>query len=118
MGSGSEAREISLYSRIVGDIREAAITAAEVAEITHVGERQVQHWAAGTHRPSGTTRDRLLELKYVIEQLRDVYTPEGVEIWIHGRNQSLSGAKPLELLKAGRFEEVLSVIGRLKSGAM
>jgi uncharacterized protein (DUF2384 family) len=112
------ARELKLYSRIVSDIRSASITSAELADIAQVGERQVQHWVAGTHRPSGTSRDRLLELKYIVDQLSEVYTPEGIDIWIHGRNKSLGSARPIDLLRQGRFEEVLDAIERLKVGVM
>lgn len=107
----------SLYSRIVVDIRESALTSAELAEITGVRERQVQNWAAGTSRPGGDNRDRLLEVKYIVDLLRDVYTPEGIEIWLHGRNRALDGQRPIDLLRAGDFREVLDAVERLASGA-
>jgi hypothetical protein len=47
-----------------------------------------------------------------------VYKPEGVDIWVHGRNRDLGGQKPIDLLHAGRFEEVLAAVERLASGAM
>jgi hypothetical protein len=53
-----------------------------------------------------------------VDQLNEVYTPEGVEIWLRGRNRSLDGRKPIDLLRAGDFETVLYAIERLKTGAM
>jgi len=110
--------ESGLYSRIVTGVREGSITSAEVAEITGVRERQVQNWVSGTHRPTGGTRDRLLELHYIVEELRDIYTPEGIDIWIHGRNRSLGGKRPIDLLREGAFEEVLNAVEQLATGSM
>jgi Protein of unknown function (DUF2384) len=106
------------YARIVEDIRETALTSAEIAEITGVKERQVHHWASGAHRPQGIKRDRLLDVAYIVDQLKDVYTPEGVDIWLHGRNESLGGQRPIDLLRAGDFQTVLYAVERLKTGAM
>jgi hypothetical protein len=110
--------ESGLYARIVEDLRETALTTAEVAAITGVRERQVQHWAAGSHRPQGIKRDRLLELAYVVDRLRDVYKPEGIDIWLHGRNRDLQGERPMDLLEQGEFATVLNAIERLETGAM
>ena len=68
----------------------------------------MQNWARGSSRPEGSSRDRLLELKYVIEQLSDVYTDEGIEIWLHGRQRALDGRRPIELLRDGQFGTVLT----------
>lgn len=107
-----------LYAKLVVDLREGVLTNAELAEITGVRARQVQHWASGAHRPVGEAKDRLLELQYIVDQLRDVYTAEGIDIWLHGRNQALDSEKPIDLLVAGRFKEVLGAVERLASGAM
>jgi hypothetical protein len=110
--------ESGLYARLVDDLREAVLTNAELAEITGVKTRQVQHWASGAHRPQGEAKDKLLELHYIVERLREVYTPEGTDIWVHGRNRSLGGQKPIDLLRSGEFEHVLAAVERLASGAM
>lgn len=54
----------------------------------------------------------------VRKRLRDVYTAEGVDIWIHGRNRDLGDEKPIDLLVAGQFKRVLAAIERLSSGSM
>jgi transcriptional regulator with XRE-family HTH domain len=106
------------YQRIVNDIRNTGLTAAELATIVGVRERQVQHWASGGHKPQGEARDRLLEVAYVVDQLKEVYLAEGVEIWLHGRNRELEGERPIDLLRNGHFKPVLAAIERLKVGAM
>jgi uncharacterized protein (DUF2384 family) len=118
MATAQTLREPREYRALVERIRESALTSAELAEVTGVKVRQVQHWAAGGHRPQGETRDRLLEVAYIVDQLHDVYSPEGVEIWIHARNRDLDGRRPIDLLRAGEFETVLRAVERLQTGAM
>jgi uncharacterized protein (DUF2384 family) len=88
----------------------------EIGEIVGAGERAIQKWAAGTARPEGAKRDRLLELQYVIEELSDVYRPEGVEIWLHSPQRALQGRRPLDVLKTGEFQTVLQLVQRLAGG--
>jgi len=107
-----------LYAHLVDDLRGDFLTNAELAKIAGVKTRQVQHWAAGTHRPQGQAKDRLLELHYTLERLRDVYTVEGADIWVHGRNRDLDGETPIDLLGAGQFERVLAAVEHLSAGTM
>jgi uncharacterized protein (DUF2384 family) len=106
------------FADIVREVREASLTVPEIAAIAGVQERQVRHWASGTHRPQGAGRDALLELHYVVKLLRDVYRPEGVEIWLHSRNPGLDSQRPIDLLENQEFIPVLQAIERLRSGAM
>jgi transcriptional regulator with XRE-family HTH domain len=117
-GHSSALSDGGLFSKIVEDVREAALTTAEIAEIAGVDERQVYNWASGASRPRGEKKDRLLEIHYIVKELRDVYTPEGADIWIHARNRSLRGEKPIDLLVSGDFRSVLAAVERLKTGAM
>lgn len=106
------------YSLVVQEIRANGVTSAELAEITGVRERQVQHWVAGSSKPRDASRERLTDVYYVINQLQDVYRPEGVEIWLHARNRELSGRRPIDLLRSGEFSPVLEAVERLTHGAM
>jgi hypothetical protein len=47
-----------------------------------------------------------------------VYKPDGVEIWLHARNPSLDGARPIDLLAVGEFERVVLAVERLITGAV
>ena len=72
----------TLYRHVVADARKAGLKLTEIGEITGVTDRAVQNWANGSSKPEGASRDRLFELKYVIEQLSDVYTDEGIDVWL------------------------------------
>jgi DNA-binding transcriptional regulator YiaG len=108
----------AVYARIVKDTYDGGLGAADVARVVGVGDRQVRNWSAGTSTPRGPSRDRLLELHYVTRHLREVYTHEGAEIWLHGRKKSLGGRRPIDLLSEGEFDEVLDAIERMNAGAM
>jgi transcriptional regulator with XRE-family HTH domain len=117
-GSAASNHQVSdSYTARVRRVRRG-LTTQEVAEVVSVQPRQVQHWASGSHRPQGQARERLLELDYIIELLSEVYDDEGVEIWLHGKNRSLDGSRPIDLLVDGEFQIVLAAVERLASGAM
>jgi transcriptional regulator with XRE-family HTH domain len=113
----SPGRTEALYARIVDEVRDSGLSTADVARLVGVAERQVRNWTSGGNTPSGRNRDRLLELHYVTSLLREVYTREGAEIWLHGRKRSLKGRRPIDMLAAGDYDEVLDAIERLNAGA-
>jgi DNA-binding transcriptional regulator YiaG len=122
---GSAAKQIDTehvalpgYARIVEEVRDGGLSTSDVARVVGVAERQVRNWTSGGNAPSGRNRDQLLELHYVTRMLRDVYTREGAEIWLHGRKRSLDGRRPIDLLADGAYDEVLDAIERLHAGAM
>jgi transcriptional regulator with XRE-family HTH domain len=114
----SPGRTEALYARIVNEVRESGLSTADIARLVGVAERQVRNWTSGGNTPSGRNRDRLLELHYVTQALRDLYTREGAEIWLHGRKRSLDGRRPVDMLADGAYEEVLDAIESKRSGAM
>jgi uncharacterized protein (DUF2384 family) len=106
------------YASIVEELRSWGVTSADIARATGVRERQVQHWAAGSSRPRDETRDRLVDVNYLVSKLADVYRPEGVEIWLHARNRALGGQRPIDMLAASEFQPVVRLVEQLASGAM
>lgn len=103
------------YAQVVRTIR-CALFDADIAAVTGVSTRAVQNWAAGVSKPQGEHRARLLQLQYVVEQLMDVYTAEGADIWLHAYQRPLRGWCPVELLAQGRFNDVTASIERLAGG--
>ena len=60
------------YVQRLEDLRAGHITNQEVADVAGVNERQVYLWANGEATPRSSTRERLLALHYIVEQLTDV----------------------------------------------
>lgn len=104
-----------VYSRIVSDLRQI-VSDDELANVVGINSRQVQNWATGRNRPRSENRDHLLEFNYLAQRLREIYHPEGVEIWLHARNREFDGQRPLDLLVAGEFRRVLAAVERLLDG--
>lgn len=105
------------FPSLVDEIRRSGLTAAEIGQITGVRERQVQNWAAGTSRPVSETRDRLVDIHYIVRELQNVYRPDGIEIWLHARNPELGGRRPIDMLIDGDFEPVVHAVLQLQAGA-
>jgi len=105
------------YLRIVQQVTGSGISQRELGSAVGASLRSVQNWATGESAPRGGSRTRLLDMKYIVEELRAVYTEEGVNIWLHARNRNLGGDRPIDLLTAGEVDRVVEEAQRL-SGAM
>lgn len=105
-------------ARVITRAREqAGLSAADIAEIMGIGTRQVQNWAAGRGRPADNRRLRqLLDLQYVLDLLAELFDTEGSLMWLHARNRTLGGERPLDLLAEGRSDEVIHLLDRLADG--
>jgi uncharacterized protein (DUF2384 family) len=57
------------------------------------------------------------DFRYVVERLRDFYTPDETRLWLRSRHPLLNGERAIDLIYANRTEEVLAVIERLDAGA-
>jgi hypothetical protein len=57
------------------------------------------------------------QLADALEGLYDVYTPEGVGVWLKGAKHSLDGRSPLDLIRAGRLDDLAAMVERMRSGA-
>lgn len=89
---------------IVRALRGYGVTQAEVGAVTGVSDRAVRAWASSAIRPD--RYDRLADLRNLVLLLSDSLTPRGVGQWLHARNRLLGDERPLELLAAGRLDEV------------
>lgn len=53
----------------------------------------------------------------VREAAAEVFTPDGVELWMDARNRMLDGRSPHELIAAGKGQRTLDLIDFLASGS-
>lgn len=116
--SSSAAAGSVTYMRIIGRLTAAGITQEEVGQAVGASRRSVANWSSGTSSPQGDKRRRLLDLQYIVEQLSEVYTAEGVEIWLHSRNRNLRGQRPLDLLAGDQLSDVEDEVDRLCAAVM
>lgn len=103
------------YMRIVDDVTASVITQAELASAVGTSVRTVQNWAKGG-TPRGTTATRLVDVQHLVNELREVYTDEGIQIWLRSRNRNLDGRRPIELLAEDQLDAVLDEVERVIGG--
>jgi transcriptional regulator with XRE-family HTH domain len=89
----------------------------DIANITGVSTPTVSRWSTGKASPDLKTQTLIAELRYVVDRLADFYTPEETRLWLHAPHQMLNGARAIDLIHAGKTEEVLAVIESLDAGA-
>jgi hypothetical protein len=92
------------------------LTHDEIGSIVEASGRSVGRWTRGDAEPQRTSRQRLLELAYVAEELRDVLKPEHANLWIMSPNRLLDGDSPAERIGRGDFRSVVGVIEALADG--
>jgi len=104
------------YLRIVESVTARALTQQQLAAAVGASVRSVQIWAQGDATPSGVRARRLLDVRHLVDELSEVYTDEGVPIWLNSRNRNLDHQRPIDLLAEGRYEEVLTEARHLSGG--
>ncbi len=104
------------YLRIVEEVTAAGFTQAELGKAVGASSRTVQNWAGGHTVPTGVKMRRLLDLQYIVTELRTAYTDEGIRIWLNARNRNLGRQRPIDLLTSGESDRVLREAERVGGG--
>ena len=89
----------------------------DVANIADVSTATVSRWRTGKATPQPRTQLLIADLRYVVDRLADIYTPDETRIWLYSRNALLDGERAIDLIHENRTEEVLAAIERLDAGA-
>jgi transcriptional regulator with XRE-family HTH domain len=89
----------------------------DIANIVSVSPATVSRWSSGKATPDLKTQTVIAELRYVVDRLNDFYSPDETRLWLHTGHPMLKGERAIDLIIAGRTEEVLAVIESLDSGA-
>jgi uncharacterized protein (DUF2384 family) len=96
--------------------KHAQLKDADIADILGIAPETLCR-AKAKGSMSRCNEQKLLDLKYVIEQLSDFYDPMEIRLWLFARQKLLDGKKPADLLQAGDTDSVISVIAQLQDGA-
>ena len=105
-------------SRILDDLRErGGLKGADIANIVNVSPPTVSRWGHGKGSPPLRTQTVIADLRFVVDRLSDLYTPDETRLWLHARHPLLNNERAIDLINEGRTEEVLAVIERLDAGA-
>ena len=105
-------------SRILEHLRDdGGLQGKDIANIVSVSPATVSRWSSGKASPDLRTQTVIAELRYVVDRLSDFYTADETRIWLHTAHPMLDGERAIDLINAGRTEEVLAVIENLETGA-
>ena len=108
----------SVVAKIIDDLRErGGLKGTDVANVTSVSPATVSRWTAGKASPHPKTQLLISDLRYVVDRLADIYTPEETRTWLYSKHRLLNGERAIDLIHAGRADEVLVVIESLDEGA-
>src|SRR6476469_3662078 len=84
-------------------------SAAQLAELLGVSRSQVTRWLRGAGiDPLNAEKVDLLDL--VWSNLLRLYEREAALSWLFGMNPSLGDRRPIDLIRAGRTEELMRAI--------
>ena len=90
-------------------LRQDFKSGAALAELLGVSRSQVTRWLQGAGiDPLNAERVDLLEL--VWSSLLRVYQPEVARAWLLGVNPNLGDRRPVDLVRAGKAEELMAAI--------
>lgn len=88
----------------------------DVANIATVSPATVSRWTSGKAFPHPKTQLLISDLRYVVDRLAEFYTPEETRLWLYARHRLLNGERAIDLIHAGRADEVLAVVESLDAG--
>jgi hypothetical protein len=93
----------------------STLNSADIATITGAQPETVSKWNQSKALPRPDAQRRLLDLEYIVELLSELYDqPDEVRLWLFSRQKLLGGQIPLDLIHAGKTEEVIAVIDQLR----
>lgn len=105
-------------SRVLNTLqREGGLLATDIAALTDVSKATVHRWIKGKAAPRPRNELIISDLNYVVQKLRDYYTPENIRLWLHSRHPQLGGERAINLIHQNRTDEVLLIIARLDADA-
>lgn len=102
---------------ILGALKEhGGLQGRDIANIVSVSPATVSRWSNGKGSPELRQQTVIAELRYVVDRLAEFYSPEETRVWLHAKHPLLKNERAIDLINAGRMEEVLAVVEMLDAG--
>jgi transcriptional regulator with XRE-family HTH domain len=107
----------NVVATIINDLRQrGGLKGTDVANIAAVSPATVSRWTSGASFPHPKTQLLISDLRYVVDRLAELYDPDETRVWLYSRHRLLNGERAIDLIHAGRADEVLTVIESLNEG--
>jgi len=105
-------------ANLIDDLRQrGGLKGSDVANIAAVSPATVSRWTSGASFPHPKTQLLISDLRYVVDRLAELYDPEETRVWLYSKHRLLNGERAIDLIHAGRADEVLTVIESLNEGS-
>jgi DNA-binding transcriptional regulator YdaS (Cro superfamily) len=105
----STAEKVSALSHDFGSQR-------RLAELLDVSPAQVTRWLRG-QGIDDVNAERVDLLELVMSNLLRLYEPRAAASWLTGLNPHLQDRRPIDLIRAGRAEQLLTAIASERAGS-
>src|SRR6267154_2710766 len=104
----------SAVATIINDLRQrGGLKGTDVANIAAVSPATVSRWTSGTSSPHPKTQLLISDLRYVVDRLAELYSPDETRLWLYSKHRLLNGERAIDLIHDGRTDEVLTSIESL-----
>lgn len=94
------------------------VDATDVAAVAGTTPRSVLRWQAATAEPRRDAEARMLELAAVLDLAGRIMPRDSARLWMRSPVPDLDWQRPLELIAAGRFREVIDSLDALAEGVV
>ncbi|MBI5529428.1 MAG: hypothetical protein HY897_24140 [Deltaproteobacteria bacterium] len=81
---------------------------SQVASLLDVNRSSVTRWIE--KEPQANQLVRISGLTFIVQRLLEVFTTDVALAWLNGVNAHLQNQKPIDLIRNGRYAEVLAAI--------
>ena len=108
---------MTAFADEVKRVRRLGVATTDIAVATGAQPATVNAWARSARNPSGTRRERLIELVTLVDRLERVMSPSYVPMWLLKPVPALADRRPLDLLSKGRYRDVSRLVTELESDA-
>lgn len=102
---------MSAIVRRIQNIEElSGIRPTDLADMLNTNIETVSRWRNGRNAPQANNERAILDIEYIIEQLREFYGRDEARHWLYQRQRALRGRMPAELIRDGDMSEVLRLV--------
>lgn len=91
---------------------------ADLADALEVSRRSIQRYSNGDSNPTRKVMEKIADLRDLSILLDEVFEDrEGAVRWLHRSVPMLKGRRPVDLIRRGELDQVISTLASLYSGA-
>jgi predicted transcriptional regulator len=96
--------------------RELGLDTGLLASCLGVSGKTIGRWEKGAVEPGLSARRNLEKLEATYQVIKKLLRKKAWQTWLHSPNETLSGERPIELLRRGEIERVREALGMIEWG--